>query len=105
MEGRDIGSKVFPDTPHKYFLTAPLDVRVERRIRQLEKAGRRDLTLAAIEAEVADRDARDMQRQESPLILDASYSVIDTAGLPAAEAVDLIVLKVEESRPSPDDDC
>jgi len=105
MEGRDIGSKVFPDTPHKYFLTAPLDVRVERRIRQLEKAGRTNLTLAAIEAEVAERDARDTQRQESPLTLDASYSVIDTAGLTAAEAVDLIVLKVEESRPSPDDDC
>jgi len=105
MEGRDIGSKVFPDTVHKFFLTAPLDVRVERRIRQLEEAGRTNLTLAAIKAEVAERDARDTQRQESPLTLDATYTIVDTAEGSADEVADLIVERVERSRQTPDDDC
>lgn len=105
MEGRDIGTRVFPDTPHKYFLMAPLAVRVERRIRQLEQSGRTDLSPAAIETEVAERDRRDSERQESPLKLDSSYTVIDTANLSADEAADLIVASVERSRRSPDDDC
>jgi cytidylate kinase len=105
MEGRDIGTKVFPDTPHKFFLTAPLEVRVQRRIEQLEKAGKKGLSIAAIEAEVAERDARDTQRRESPLRMDTSYTVIDTADMSAQEAVDLIVEKVGRSRQSPGDDC
>lgn len=105
MEGRDIGTKVFPDTPHKFFLTAPLEVRVQRRIEQLERAGKTNLATAAIQAEVAERDARDTQRQDSPLTWDASYTVIDTAELSAQEAVDLIVAKVERSRQSPGGDC
>lgn len=106
MEGRDIGTRVFPDTPHKFFLTAPLEVRVERRHRQLEQAGKTGLSLAAIEVEVAERDARDSRRQESPLTLDGSYAVVDTAKLSAAEAVDLIVERVERTPSrSPADDC
>jgi len=105
MEGRDIGTKVFPDTPHKFFLTAPLEVRVQRRIEQLETAGKKGLSIAAIEAEVAERDARDTQRRESPLRMDASYTVIDTADMSAQEAVDLIVENVVRSRQTPGDDC
>jgi len=105
MEGRDIGTRVFPDTPHKFFLTAPLDVRVERRLRQLEQAGKTGLSVAAIEAEVAARDARDKQRRESPLTLDASYTVVDTAEMSAEEAVDLIVERVERSSRAAGDDC
>lgn len=105
MEGRDIGTKVFPETPHKFFLTAPLEVRVQRRIEQLERAGKTGLSVAAIEAEVAERDARDTQRQESPLTLDASYTVIDTGELSAQEAVDFIVARVERLTQTPAVDC
>ena len=105
MEGRDIGTRVFPDTPHKFFLTAPQDVRVGRRVRQLEQAGKKDLSVAAIEAEVAERDARDTQRRDSPLTFDSSYTVIDTAELSVSQAVDLIVEKVESSRRSGGDGC
>lgn len=105
MEGRDIGTRVFPDTPHKFFLTAPQEVRVERRIRQLEAAGKTDLSVAAIEVEVAERDTRDTQRRESPLTYDSSYAVIDTAGLSAEQAVERIVETVESSRRSPGDCC
>jgi cytidylate kinase len=105
MEGRDIGSRVFPRTPHKFFLTAPLEVRVERRLRQLEQAGKTGMSLAQIEAEVAERDARDTQRRESPLTLDTSYTLIDTSELSVDEAVNLIVDRVEESTQPLTGDC
>lgn len=98
MEGRDIGTRVFPDTPYKFFLDAPLEVRVARRVRQLEEAGRNDLSMAAIEAEVAERDRRDSQRQESPLSYDATYTVVDTGTLTAADAVEVIVAQIERFR-------
>lgn len=105
MEGRDIGTRVFPHTPHKFFLTAPLEVRVERRLRQLEQTGKTGLSVAHIEAEVANRDARDTQRRESPLTLDTSYTLIDTSELSVDEAVDLIVDRVEGSKQTPDGGC
>ncbi len=98
MEGRDIGTRVFPETPHKFFLTAPLEVRVDRRLRQLERAGETDLSSGAIAAEVADRDTRDSQRQESPLTLDSSYRLLDTADLSVEETVDQIVEEIGRSR-------
>ncbi len=105
MEGRDIGTRVFPDTPHKFFLSAPLTVRVARRIRQLEESGQTDLSPAAIEAEVARRDERDSQRKESPLTLDASYTVIDTGEASAEEVASRIVEIILESSRSQAGDC
>ena len=105
MEGRDIGSRVFPETPFKFFLTAPLSVRVERRVRQLNDAGQTGLSRSAIEAEVAARDQRDSQREESPLTLDDSYTGIDTGSMSAAEAVEAIVASVERSTASRADRC
>lgn len=105
MEGRDIGTMVFPDTPHKFFMTAPLQVRVERRFRQLERAGKDKLTQKLLEKEVSERDARDSQRQESPLKFDDSYTVIDTAALSAEEAATLIVESVLGTNRSPAGDC
>lgn len=94
MEGRDIGTRVFPDTPFKYFLTAPQDIRVERRLQQLEASGARDLSREQIEAEVAQRDERDIQRQDSPLKMDDTYTVVDTAQMSVDQAVGLIVSDV-----------
>lgn len=105
MEGRDIGTMVFPDTPHKFFMTAPLQVRVERRFRQLERAGQDNLNQKLLEKEVSERDVRDSQRQESPLKFDDSYMVIDTAALSAEEAATLIVETVLGTNRSPADDC
>ena len=99
MEGRDIGTRVFPDTPFKYFLTAPHDVRVERRLQQLRASGAKELSRTQIEAEVAQRDERDTQRQDSPLRVDASYTVLDTAQMSVDQAVDLIVGDVANAGP------
>lgn len=97
MEGRDIGTRVFPDTPYKYFLTAPQEVRVERRLRQLHEAGTSDLSREQIQAEVSERDRRDSERQDSPLMLDDSYTVLDTGLLSVEEAAQVIVDEVEAS--------
>ena len=94
VEGRDIGTRVFPDTPHKFFLDAPLEVRADRRWRELE--GREDTTSRDdVAREVAERDERDTSRADSPLVCDETYRRIDTGGHTVPEVVDLIVQAVQ----------
>jgi cytidylate kinase len=90
LEGRDIGTRVFPDTPFKFFLTAPQDVRVERRIKQLAKIEADQLDRENIEAEVEARDDRDRGREESPLTMNESYTLLDTGDLTIDEVVERI---------------
>ncbi len=94
LEGRDIGTKVFPDTPHKFFLDAPPAVRVERRYRQLRGGGRAEISRDELLAEVVERDRRDRGRRESPLTADASYTRIDTSLESAEEVARRIVAAV-----------
>jgi cytidylate kinase len=87
LEGRDIGTRVFPDTPHKFFLTAPLAVRAERRARELKDRGTPqsyDTVLADIER----RDLADSTRSDSPLTYDESYTLVDTGTRRIEEIVD-----------------
>jgi len=69
MEGRDIGSVVFPDTPYKFYIDASPDVRVRRRQAQ----GLRD--------QIAARDRADSSRRASPLIIAEDAHVIDSSNL------------------------
>jgi len=94
LEGRDIGTQVFPDTPHKFYLDAPAPVRIERRLRQLESSGHGRLTRDELSAEVTARDRRDSERETSPLSHDASYTVIDTSRHSADEVIERIVAAV-----------
>lgn len=98
VEGRDIGTRVFPNTPHKFFLDAPLEVRVERRWRELERREGR-ISRADVGREVAERDERDTSRADSPLTCDDSYHRIDTGGYAAPEVVELIVGAVRTRLP------
>lgn len=93
VEGRDIGTRVFPETPYKFFLTAADAVRLDRRARQLADAGR-PVDRRQIEAEVRQRDERDSRRAESPLTWDETYTVIDTGAVTVEEVVDRIVQAV-----------
>ncbi len=77
VEGRDIGTVVFPETRHKFFLDAPLEVRTERRLRQL--GGRDADARERLRQQIRARDERDRRRSASPLRRDASYEVIDTS--------------------------
>ncbi|HVG23558.1 MAG TPA: (d)CMP kinase, partial [Thermoanaerobaculia bacterium] len=93
LEGRDIGTKVFPETPHKFFLTARPEVRAQRRYDELVAKGE----IARFDEVLADsllRDEQDSTRADSPLAFDESYTVIDTSDLTIDEVVDAIVRAV-----------
>jgi cytidylate kinase len=79
MEGRDIGSVVFPDTPYKFYIDASPEVRLRRRQAQ----GQRD--------QIAARDLADSSRPASPLMIAQDAHVIDTSNLTIAEVVGEIV--------------
>jgi len=82
MEGRDIGTKVFPDAPVKVFLDARPEVRAGRRSAQ----GPEEST-----AEMAARDQRDRQRAESPLVQAPDAIYLDTSTLTVDQVVDAIL--------------
>jgi cytidylate kinase len=87
MEGRDIGTVVFPDAPLKVFLDASPAERARRRAVELEARGE-TVDLAAMEREIAERDARDRSRAHSPLRPAPDARVIDSTGRPAEAIVE-----------------
>jgi cytidylate kinase len=90
LEGRDIGTRVFPGTPHKFFLTARPEVRAARRYAELREKGSSE-SLAAVLEDTVRRDTQDSTRTDSPLAWDASYLLIDTSDLSIDEVVAKIV--------------
>lgn len=84
MEGRDIGTVVFPDAGVKLFLDAAPEVRGERRFQQSGGGGGPE-TKEAVVAELRDRDARDRSRTESPLRAAADAVVLDSSTMSLAE--------------------
>lgn len=78
MEGRDIGTKVFPDTAYKFFLTAAPEVRARRRAAELDARGIPQ-PFAEVLAEMEKRDRADQTRRDSPLTHDETYVVLDSS--------------------------
>jgi len=97
LEGRDIGTKVFPDTRHKFFVTASPEIRAERRYLQHKEAGK-DVDRDEVLKDLLARDERDRNREESPLTLDDTYTEIDTSDLDADQVVDQLEKAVRERR-------
>jgi cytidylate kinase len=97
LEGRDIGTRVFPETPHRFFLTAPLAVRAERRARELSERGTPQ-AYEAVLAEIERRDLADSTRSDSPLTFDDSYTLIDTGTRRIEEIVDDLEGRVRRSK-------
>ena len=97
LEGRDIGTKVFPDTPHKFFLTASPEVRAERRFLELSVRGEA-VTREGVWDEMQERDRQDSTRSDSPLTYDSTYELIDTSEMTIDEVVDAIVGRVLQVR-------
>jgi cytidylate kinase len=93
LEGRDIGTVVFPDAEAKFFLTASAEVRAERRYRELVERGVA-CDLAAIRREVSQRDRRDATRETAPLTQAPDARVVDSSALTVAEVVAIIVERV-----------
>ncbi|MFA5729158.1 MAG: (d)CMP kinase, partial [Candidatus Neomarinimicrobiota bacterium] len=80
MEGRDIGTNVFPQADFKFYLEANLETRARRRIADYQKIGQ-NLTIPEIMAEIEKRDKIDSSRQHSPLKKAADAIIIDTSNL------------------------
>jgi len=90
LEGRDIGTKVFPETPYKFFLTARPEVRARRRTDELLAKGQ-TVPYETVLAETIARDEQDSTRADSPLTYDHTYMVIDTSDLAIEDVVKRIV--------------
>src|SRR5437870_5226397 len=84
IEGRDIGSVVFPDTAYKFYVDASPEVRLRRRAAQ----GQRD--------EITMRDHADFSRSVSPLVIAEDAHVIDTSYLPIEKVVQVITARLRE---------
>jgi len=94
MAGRDIGTVVFPNADHKFFLTASLDEKVRRRAAQYERRGER-VDQEVMRREVQARDLVDTQRAVAPLRPAPDAVVIDTDNLDVDQVVDVIVRLVD----------
>jgi len=95
MEGRDIGTVVFPDADLKIFLEASPEVRAERRWKEHQEKGE-PMTLAQVLEEVRERDKRDRERKVSPLVRAADAVLVDNTAMDAAETARLIVMLARE---------
>jgi cytidylate kinase len=96
MDGRDIGTKVFPDAQVKVFLDASLEIRALRRCEEELERGR-EVTIAQILIELEERDRRDRERAATPLVKASDAIIIDTSDL-ALERVIERVLEIARSR-------
>jgi cytidylate kinase len=94
MAGRDIGTVVFPDAAHKFFLTASVEERARRRARQIEARGEK-ADPAELAREVAERDRRDSQRSASPMRPAEDAVIIETDDLDLNGVVDAVLAQIE----------
>ena len=94
-EGRDMSSKLFPDSLVKIYLTADLEERVNRRADQLRNDGQK-VNISELKSEIEERDLRDTQREHSPLVKTDDSILIDNTGKEVKETLEFIEKLVNE---------
>ncbi len=92
-EGRDLTTIVFPNADFKFYLDASVTERAKRRLAELQRQNV-DITLAAVEAEITDRDEKDKTRAHSPLRAADDAIIVDTTDKTIDEVVDFIIATV-----------
>lgn len=97
MDGRDIGSVVFPNADVKFFMTASLEVRAERRFKELKDKGV-DVSIEEVRANVEKRDYIDSHREVSPLRQTEDAVVVDNSYMTVEEEVEMMVKVIESKR-------
>lgn len=95
MDGRDIGTVVLPNAELKFFMTADIDMRSQRRQIELERTGK-NLDLEEIKSNLLERDRIDTTRAESPLRKAEGAIEIDTTYLTFEEQIGIVIDKVNE---------
>ena len=94
MEGRDIGTVVFPKADYKFYLDASVKERALRRYRELKARGE-EVELAELEKAVRSRDRRDRTRRVAPLKIAPDAIVIDSTNMSKKEVVDFILKRIK----------
>ena len=95
MEGRDIGTAVFPDAKYKFFLTASPRVRALRRLAQGGETPD-NATVDSVAAEIAERDKQDMNRATAPLRQAEDAVVIDSSGMTAEDVLEAMAFCIRQ---------
>ncbi|RUT79350.1 (d)CMP kinase [Ancylomarina longa] len=95
MDGRDIGTVVFPNADLKIFMTADVEVRAIRRYKELKEKGE-DISLEAIRENVKKRDFIDENREESPLRKAEDAIILNNSQLSPEEQLDWIIERMKE---------
>jgi cytidylate kinase len=93
MDGRDIGSVVFPDAELKIFMTASPDVRAKRRFDELRRKGE-EVSFDAVLKNITERDLRDTQREIAPLIKTPDAILLDNSTMTLHQQFEWLVAKV-----------
>lgn len=95
LDGRDVGTVVWPDASLKIFLTASLEERAKRRALELQERGE-PVNYSQVQALMAERDARDSGRAHAPLAHADDALLVDTTGKTAEEVINQVVQLVEQ---------
>lgn len=92
-EGRDQGTVVFPGARHKYFLTASLEARAQRRLQELLRKGLSS-SLEEVREQIRERDERDEQRELAPMKPASDAQLLDTSDLSVDDVVQLLMRQI-----------
>ena len=95
MDGRDIGTVVYPDAELKIFMTASKEVRAQRRFKEMIVAGK-NVTIQEVSANLIERDLIDSSRDDSPLKLNDSYYLLDNSHITPNQQFELAMSWVNE---------
>ncbi len=102
LDGRDIGTVVFPDAELKLFMTASAEIRAERRFKELQAKGDTQVNFEAVLENVQKRDHIDSTRKDSPLLKAADAHLIDNSNLSKEAQFNLILDLVQEKTSVPE---
>ena len=94
MDGRDVGTVIFPEAGFKFFITASVEERAERRYKELRLKGY-EAELQDIKVQIEKRDHIDSTRADSPLVAAADAIVIDTTGKGIEEVLEEVIYYIE----------
>jgi len=98
MEGRDIGTAVFPDATVKFFLDALPTVRGQRRLQEMQQGGD-TATLGQVVEAMAQRDSQDRARATAPLVQSPEAQTIDTTDLTVDEVIQTMLSEIQRALP------
>ncbi|HNK95766.1 MAG TPA: (d)CMP kinase, partial [Leptospiraceae bacterium] len=96
MDGRDIGTEVFPDAKYKFFVTASIETRADRRYKELIEKGIQ-VDLEQLKEDISKRDKSDMERKIAPLKIANDAILIDTTQLSKNVVINMILSKILQS--------